>query len=203
MVAKPCRSSVRARWLSLQQSRIAGESIIADAADAVAANGPELVAKVLFDERDFSLDSDFNIGQRGFLAEVRRNAGEDPTGAFLIHEAAGAVDWVDDDAPAGIVLVGASRQCHPTVRQAFADQDDGLVGRNFAREAIDKGGFADPIDCVDDVAGAFVGDASEFIGRALFARHYDQAADRVVQAAERFDEVGGCGHKLASGVVAL
>ena len=147
------------RWLNCQRSRLAGESIVTHAVDALAANGPKLVAQMLLDERDFGLHRDFDIGQRGFLAAVGRDAGENPRRAFLVHQPARAVDRVDDDAPAGIVLLRAFGEHDAAVRQSFADQNDWFVRRNFAIEPFDERRFADPVDRVDDVARAFVRDA--------------------------------------------
>ena len=125
---------------------------MAHGANAPAANRPQLVAQMLLHERDFGLHSDFNIGQGGFLAAVGRDAGENPRRPFLVHQPTRAVDWIDDDAPAGILLLCALGEHDATTRQSFADQNDWLVRRDFASEPFDERRFADEVDSVDDVA---------------------------------------------------
>src|SRR4051794_25328183 len=168
----------RSRSFQSERRGFLGEPIVSDRLSTIAAHRPELITKMLLHERDFRLDGGFDVAESHQVAAVWGDASEDEAGAFLEHEAAGAVDWVDNDLPAGVELSCQGRQDHAPVGQALADKDDGLMSGDFAREPVDEGRLADSINGVDNVASAVVGNAAELGGRMLLAGGYDEAADR-------------------------
>ena len=97
---------------------------------------------------------------------IRRNAGENPTAALLIHEASGAVDGIGEDSPLGIMLMRPVRQHDLAVRKAFGNENDHGVRSDFSREERDEKVFADPVDGVDGVAFSVLDDVGEF-GRGV------------------------------------
>ena len=79
---------------------------------------------MLLNKRDLGLDRKFNVAADGVVAAIRSNAGQYPRASFLIHQAASAVDRIDDDAPDGVGFVCSSRQNDLSVFQAFGDEND-------------------------------------------------------------------------------
>src|SRR5678809_329782 len=94
---------------------------------ALSAHGPETIGQVLFDQWYLGLDCEFDVGEVGLLAVIARDAGQDPGAAFLIHETARAVDWIDNDAQHGFAFGCVARQDDLSVRQAFRDEHDRIL----------------------------------------------------------------------------
>jgi hypothetical protein len=187
----------RSRRCHFERRGFLGEPIVSDRLSTIAAYGPELITKMLLHERDFRLDGGFDVAESHQVAAVWGDASEDEAGAFLEHEAAGAVDWVDNDLPTSVAFSCGVWQDHAAVGQPLADKDDGFIRCDFACEPVDEGRLADSINGVDNVASAVVGNTAELGGRVLFAGGYDEAADRILEAADRFNEVGSVGHDVS------
>src|SRR6185295_712094 len=86
-------------------------------------DSPHLIGKMLLDPWDLRLNRDDNILQRRLRSAIRRNAGQYPGTAFLIHQAAGSIDGVHDDAPFGGRFAAAWRENHWTASQALRNHD--------------------------------------------------------------------------------
>lgn len=135
---------------------------------ALAAHGPERIAEVLFDERKLGLNGKLDIGERSSCAAIRRNACENPAAAFLIHQAARAVDGIGDDAPFGFGLACAAGKNDAAAVQAFGDEDNGNAAGDLALKEFDEQRFTDAIDGEDGVALAVVDDRGERVAAAGF-----------------------------------
>src|SRR5437667_12513467 len=70
----------------------AGQSIVAPRLHPLAAQRPELIRKMLFDQWDLGLDGEHDVAQPGSGTAVRRHAGKDPGAPLLIHKAPRAVE---------------------------------------------------------------------------------------------------------------
>jgi hypothetical protein len=99
---------------------------------------PELITEMLLDQRDLRLHSQFDVLQIGFSSAIRRDAGQDPSAAFLIHQAARAVYRIYNHAPHGVRFRRASRQNNPAARQPFTDQYQRRDSGDFAFEQFDQ-----------------------------------------------------------------
>ncbi len=150
---------------------------------ALAANGPQLIAQVLLHERQFRLHGEHDVRQRGVGA--RRHGGQDPRGPLLIHQAARAVDRIDDDRPLDARDVGASRQHDFPARQALGDESHGCVPGDRPLDLLDQHVFRDAVDRVDRVALVVVRDVAQRVDGAALAGGDDIAADPRVQREER------------------
>ena len=88
---------------------------------AVAADGPKTIGQMLLYEWYFGLNCEFDVGKVGLLAAIGRDARQYPRTAFLIHQAACAIDRIDDDAQGCIIFRNTLRQNDLSLRQAFSD----------------------------------------------------------------------------------
>src|SRR5262249_50060670 len=139
----------------------------AEALHSTTANSPDLIAQVLLDERNFSLHRNFNIGERSGMTAVGCDTGKNPPWALLVHEAASAIDRVDNNPPPRIALFRAIRQHNAPVRQTFADQNDRLSRRDFLREPFNERRLADLVDRIDHITRTIMRNARQFFRRPL------------------------------------
>ena len=65
---------------------------------------------MLFEEWNLGLHGKYHIGQARRDAAVRRDAGENPGAALLIHQAARAVERIHQDSPATVRFAHAARE---------------------------------------------------------------------------------------------
>ncbi len=113
---------------------------------------PHLIRQVLFHERDLRLHPEDDIPQRRGRPAIGRHAREHPCAALLIHQAARAVDGVDDDPPVDRRLIAPLGIAAAAARQPLGDEDEGvLAGEGFRESRDDR--FPDDVDRVDRVAG--------------------------------------------------
>ena len=64
---------------------------------------------MLLEERDLGLHGEDDVRQARLGAAIRRNAREHPGAALLVHQAARAVEWIDEQPPATVTLTRAVR----------------------------------------------------------------------------------------------
>lgn len=167
-----------------------------DAARAGAADGGELVGAPLFAGGELGHGGDGDVAECGAGTALRGEAGENPGGAFVVHEAAGAIDGVEDAFPAGARDGCAEGEGEVVaVFDAFHDELDGPGAGPVFFEPGDDGVFAEFIDVVDGVGGGDSGDAGEFGGFAG-AGGEEGVADVILQIAEEAAGAGelGRGH---------
>ncbi len=123
-------------------------------------------------------NAEHDVGQARGRSFVRRDARQYPGAALLVHEAACAIEWVDQQSPAAILLSGAARK-HERLGEAFRDEANGLVARDGGEPAHERR-LADAVDGVDRIA--FVARRlRELLRRLPRARVHDVVADRGMQ----------------------
>ena len=128
-------------------------------------------------------------GRRVSGAVSGRDAGEDPRASLLVHEAAGAVDGIDDDAPPRARRIGASGQDEAPTGQAFSDEDDGITAGHIIFECRNEPLLADAVDCVDGVPFVVVGHFRHLFGGGGLTRGDDLVPDDPVQATQWGEKV--------------
>ena len=87
----------------------ARQPIVATSLQSLPANRPELVRKMLLEERDLGLHGEDDVRQARLDAAIRRDAREHPGAALLVHQAARAVERIDEQPPATITLTRTVR----------------------------------------------------------------------------------------------
>ena len=76
-----------------------GQPVEAFGVRALTSHRPEAIRQVLLDERYLGLNRQLNIAQICLSPAIWRHAGQHPGAAFLIHQAARAIDRIDNDSP--------------------------------------------------------------------------------------------------------
>src|SRR6266571_8198536 len=109
---------------------------------------------MLLEKWNLSLNGEHHIGQARRNATVRCDAGENPGAAFLIHQAARAVERIHEDSPATVLCAHAARE-KQRLGKPLRDETDRLVMRQDA-ETRHESLFTDAIDRVDRVSFAVV-----------------------------------------------
>src|SRR5205814_8107614 len=69
---------------------------------------PEHIREAHLARRQLGHYRDLDVSQARRPPAIRCDAGQRPRGAFVIHDAARAVDWIDNDADLRIVLARAT-----------------------------------------------------------------------------------------------
>src|SRR5258705_769865 len=100
------------------------EPIEAFAGNALATNGPHGIREVLFDQWDFCLDWEFDVLQIRVGPSIGCNAGQNPGTTLLVHKAASAIDWINDNAPDRFGLRELAWQHHLTTLQSLSYEDE-------------------------------------------------------------------------------
>src|SRR6185295_1673117 len=119
------------------------------------------------------------------VAAVRCDASEDPGTALLIHQAARAVDRIDDQSPATVLLGRATRQ-HERLGEALRNHTYRLIVRQPAEAALERL-LAHAVDGIDRVSGVTSGPRELFGGLARTRVHHG-VADSIVQPQYRVQE---------------
>ena len=88
-------------------TRLARQPVEALRLRAFAPQRPQLIRQVLLHQRNLRLHRQHDVPQRRGRPAIGRHAGEHPRAALLVHQAARAVDRVDDDPPVGRRLVAS------------------------------------------------------------------------------------------------
>ena len=70
----------------------------------LAADHPERIAQVLFNERDLGLQRELDVSEVRSRATIGCDPREDPRRSLLIHQPARPIDRIDDDSQLGVVL---------------------------------------------------------------------------------------------------
>ena len=141
---------------------------------------------MLFEKWDLGLNGERDIRESRRCSTVRRHTGEHPGAALLVHQAARAVDWIDEHSPAAVTLLGA---------KSFGDHTHRFVGGQFT-QAPHEGLFRHPVNRVDRVT--FVAcRRCELLGRLSLARLHDGVADRVMQRKDRLEQFLSAAHSAA------
>jgi 23S rRNA (uracil1939-C5)-methyltransferase len=172
----------------LERLALVSEHVAATRRHAAAPHGPELVGQVLFHERDLRLHGQHEI-RKACVRNVRRDAGEHPRAALLVHEPARAVDRIDDEKVARRSFLAAARQDQAAALESLGHEHDAAEPDCFALELGDEHFLADAIDRVDGVPSGVARDGRKR-PRALGAKSRRHAvADPALQALhERQDE---------------
>src|SRR5215218_9618190 len=176
------------------------EAIDSPRLDALASHGPQLIAQMLFDERNLRLHREDDVAQPGLRAAIRRETGEDPRRSLLVHQAARPVDRIDEQTPPAVALCGAARQHESTRRQSLGYQHERLLKRELL-EPGDERLFAHPVYGVDGIADAVVGDVAQRPGALRRERIHHARADSRVQVENRRQQptrIAGGAHALAA-----
>ncbi len=169
-----------------QRSALAGQAIEALGLRAAGRNGPEHVAEVLLDQRNLGLHRQLDVGERGVapgaLRAEGRDAGQHPGGALLVHEAARAVDRIDEDDDLDVLGSRPFRQHAPAVLpQPLGDEEQRPVPRQRL-ELREQHLLRDPIDGKQRVAGVVAHHLRQLVARAGLAAGDDAVADHLVDA---------------------
>ena len=165
--------------------RVAGGAIEAFAVGAAARDRPHRVAQVLLHERDLGLHGDRDVGQRLASVAVGRDAGQHPRRALLHHQAARAVDRVDDDDDLDVLLARAGGQHAAPVRaQPLGHQQ----ARPLAATASSKRASSTASDrrstANTRVARVVAHHRRQLVDRLALARGDHLVANRLVHARE-------------------
>ena len=153
--------------------------------EAVAAEGADLIGAPLFAGGDFRHGGDEDIGEAGFVAELGGESGEDPGGALIVHDAAGAIDGINDAAPEGVLDFRAAREeAQGGIVEAFGDELDGPLGGPVGFEPLYDGVLAEGIDRVDGIGDGFAVDAGEIGGFAIFAAGDHLIPDKIAEGTQ-------------------
>ena len=80
------------------------EKVFADGVGALAFDRPEDVGEPELAGGELGHDGDFDVAEARRMAAVGGDAGEGPGAALVVHEGAGAVDGVEDEAELGLIL---------------------------------------------------------------------------------------------------
>jgi hypothetical protein len=118
---KPVRDGVGAR--RVKRDGLAGprNPIVTPSLRTAAARRPQLVAQMLFHERDFRLDCEDDITQPSRRSAVGGDARENPGAAFLVHDPARSVDGINEHAPLAVCFARAFGQHLYATANAFGD----------------------------------------------------------------------------------
>ena len=166
-------------------------------ARAFARHRPQRVGEVLLDQRDLGLHGDADVRQRLAAAAVGRDPGQDPGGPLLVHEAARAVDRIDErDDLRGALRRPLRQHAAPVRAQALGDQQTRPAGGEGG-EAIDQHPFRHAIHRIDDVARLLAGHRRQLVGRRARARRDDFGADGLVNRLDGLDQRGLVTHAIS------
>ena len=157
------------------------------------AERPHLVAQVLLEERDLGLHGEHDVAQRSLRFTMRRDPCENPSAALLVHEAARAVDRIDDHAPAAILLAGAGGEEEAPRRQPFRNQPERFVVRDIS-QALDERRLAHTIDGVDGVDAVVGRNGSQRLDLLTCTGVQDGGANAVVDREDGLEEPTDVSH---------
>ena len=170
---------------------------------------------MLLDEGYLGLECEHDLGQDRFspvgsglggLDQVGpgcvwlmlNDAGEDPRGALLVHQAARAVDGVHDDRPAGVGGGGAMRQHDTAAGQSLGDQhQSAMLARDGAIDRFNQHVFGHFVDRVNRVALVVGMHVRQGLHDRAFRRRHHRVANVAMQCLERREQrvVGQEGHR--------
>jgi hypothetical protein len=171
-----------------QRSALAGDAIEAFAVGAAARDRPQRVAQVLFHQWDLGLHGERDVGQRLASVSVGGDSGQHPRRALLHHQAARAVDRVDNDDDLDVLLARAGGQhAAPVLAEPF--------GHEQARpplcellEAREQHRLRQAIDGEHSIARIIAHDRRQLVYRLALTRRDHLVADGLVHAADVGDQ---------------
>src|SRR2546426_11448140 len=105
---------------------------------------------MLLQKWDLGLHREHDVGEARRRTAIRCDTREDPGAPLLIHEAARAVERVDEEPPATVLLTRATRE-HEWIGDPLGDHAHRFVARQLT-ETTHERRFAHPIYGVDRVA---------------------------------------------------
>ena len=188
----------RARRAEMQGRPLAGETVESLRPRPLAPDGPQGVREMLLHERHLGLDRRHHVAQAGARAAVRGHPGQDPGAPLLVHEAAGPVDRVHEDAQRGLRLGAPRRQHDPASREALRHQHDRPEAPQLALHQGRETLLADAIHRVDRVPLALVGHPGQVTRGGILAGLHHRGADLLVDASERRYEGPRLDHRPCS-----
>ena len=181
---------------------LAGAHIDGRGVQAAAAHGAELVGPPLLAGGQLGHGGNHNVAEVGPRAALRRETGENPRAALVVHQPARAVDRVDDALADGFChrrTPGEGRRPRDIV-EPFHDQFDRPRTRPVRLEPGADGAFADAVDLVDRVGGSDGGNPGE-AGRAPFTGGPERVTDVILQRAEQATGAFELGDGHAKGII--
>src|SRR5712692_9390021 len=134
----------------------------------VSARRPGAVRKMLLDEWYLRLNRQLNIREPRLFSAIAGHASQNPSAAFLVHQAARSIDRVNDDAPDCLGFGKTARQHDLTLWQSFGNQNNRSQRSNLALEEINQLFLADSINLIDRIAGFLPGHRGKRLQRRTF-----------------------------------
>jgi hypothetical protein len=159
---------------------------------------PQAVREMLLEQRDLGLQRERDAGERGGVAAIRRHTRQNPAGPLLIHQAACAVDRIDDHRD---LRRGAVRQHAASgLAEPFGDEQHRPLACQRL-EMADERLFRHAIEREDRVAGVAADDGGERleVGAGTLAAGDNGVAERGVDLPEPAEEsIGVADHQARS-----
>src|SRR5213594_3054689 len=192
------RDGVRPRGSERDRLPRAGKAIEPPRLDPPPAECPELIRKMLLDQRNLGLHGEHDVTQARLGTAVRRDSGENPGAALLIHQSARAVDRVDQQPPAAILLPRPARQDEDVAGESFGHQTQRLRASELG-EALHEGFLGHPVDGVDRVACAappchFGSHGGKLLRSLPRAGVHHGAPDAIVEREDGLEQARGVRH---------
>src|SRR3982074_523138 len=136
----------RRRRARIKRAALSCNSIKSMALCSRAFESPKHITEVLLDERYFCLHGKLDIGERGLFTAILSYTGQNPSTAFLIHQASCSIDRISDDPPPRIGFRGSAWESNFTASESLCNQDDGSPRSNCSFEEINEYFFANTVD---------------------------------------------------------
>ncbi len=135
---------------------------------AAAACRTELVCAPLTGGGNFGHHAHFNVGQCIVLTALWRNTSQYPCRALVIHDAARAIDRINDALECSVFDFGAQREAKRVrIFQSFHDDLHRPLGRPVVLKPIKNRLICNAINCVDYIRRCLFGDCCELVGGAV------------------------------------
>src|SRR4051812_14311775 len=115
----------------------ASQPIIPFSACTFAADGPQLIAQMLFDRRNLCLNSKLDIVQTRCGPAIRGDTSQNPGAAFLVHDLASAIYRIDYYSPDRVVFRSTVWQHYFSCGQSFGDQQNRSFAGDFSFKELD------------------------------------------------------------------
>src|SRR5262245_49369119 len=110
---------------------------------------------------------------------IRRDAGEYPRAALLIHDFAGSINGVHDDAPSCRCCIRTARKDPFAALESLSDQYKRPPLSQFFKECQQRF-FADGVDSINRVAFLVSGNVRELFDASTFGCGNDSVTNAIV-----------------------
>src|SRR5258708_15588910 len=135
----------RRRRARIKRAALSCHSIKSLALCSRAFESPKHITQVLLDERYFCLHGKLDIGERGLFTAIFSYTGQNPSTAFLVHQASCPIDRISDNLPACIGFPCSARENYLSIGESLRNQDDGGLRRDCSFKKIDDNFFPHPV----------------------------------------------------------